>query len=169
MYKETYGNWVGNQSNKYDSTLTFKANIWKGEICQLHHSSTFVFRLPDMARRVLWIRVCLFFSSGSFLGIVIVSLVFSETQDGIRGLFGVVCDKQSQISFAPKMGKIDQKWARNRVCWIYWKSIINFVRIWSITKFYIICCIIAQIAYLGKVWFQQYGPKCSQPIRPQDF
>ena len=47
--------------------------------------------------------------------------------------------------------------------------VINFYWIWSIMKIYIICCVPAQIPYLGKFLFLRYGPKCSQPIRLQDF
>ena len=36
-------------------------------------------------------------------------------------------------------------------------------------KFYAICCVLAQILYLGKIWFLRYGPKCSWPTRLQDF
>ena len=49
------------------------------------------------------------------------------------------------------------------------KFAINFYWICSIMKIYIICCVPAQIPYQGKFWFQRYGPKCSQPIRFQDF
>ena len=35
-------------------------------------------------------------------------------------------------------------------------------------KIYVICCVPAQIPYLGKILFLRYGPKCSQPIRLQD-
>ena len=34
---------------------------------------------------------------------------------------------------------------------------------------HIICCVPAQIPYLGKLLFLRYRPKCSQPIRLQDF
>ena len=47
--------------------------------------------------------------------------------------------------------------------------VINFYWIWSIMKIYIICCVPAQIPYLGKFLFQRYGPKCSQLNRLQDF
>ena len=36
-------------------------------------------------------------------------------------------------------------------------------------KIYIICCVPAQISYLGKFLFLRYRPKCSQLIRLQDF
>ena len=47
--------------------------------------------------------------------------------------------------------------------------VINFYWIWSIMEIYIICCVPAQIPYLEKFLFLRYGPKCSQPIRLQDF
>ena len=36
-------------------------------------------------------------------------------------------------------------------------------------KIYIIYCVPTEIPYLGKFLFLKYGPKCSQPIRLQDF
>ena len=47
--------------------------------------------------------------------------------------------------------------------------VINFDRICSVIKIYIICCIPAQIPYLGKTLFLRYRPKCSQSVRWQDF
>ena len=63
--------------------------------------------------------------------------------------------------FAPKIGKMDQKWAKNMVFWIYWK-LFNFYWIYSIMKIYIICLIPAQIPYLEKFCFMRYWPKCSK-------
>ena len=63
----------------------------------------------------------------------------------------VVCDKakfSGKNRFAPKIGKME-------IC--------------STTKIYIICCVPAQILYLGKFWFLRYGPKCSQSVRSQYF
>ena len=45
----------------------------------------------------------------------------------------------------------------------------NFFFIWFIIKVNIICCIPAQIPYLGKICFLRNWPKCSQLIRLQDF
>ena len=47
--------------------------------------------------------------------------------------------------------------------------VINFYWICSIMKMYIICYVPAQIPYLEKFWLLRYGPKCSQPIRFQEF
>ena len=136
----------------------------------------FYFGPPVVAGRVLWIRVrlsvfpsfCLLvLPSGSFLGIA--SLVFSETQHDVRDPCLVVRDRAGffQRSFFPKkMGKMGQK----QGFWILLENlVINFFWICSINKFYNICCILAQIPYLGKIWFLRYGPKCSRLIRLQYF
>ena len=47
--------------------------------------------------------------------------------------------------------------------------IINFNWSSSIMKTFIICCVPVEIPYLGKFLFLGYRPKCSQPIRLQDF
>ena len=103
--------------------------------------------------------------SGRFLGIA--SLVFSKFWNGARNLYEVVFDRvgfSRTNFFTSKMGKIDQKWAKNRVfLTLLKKLVINC----SITKIYIICCVPAQ-TYLGKFLILRYGPKCSQPIRLQD-
>ena len=106
-------------------------------------------------------------SVGSFLGIG--SLVFSETQHSVRWPCLVVRDRAGfflKNLFAQKMGKMGQKQGFLNLLenWV-----INFFWIWSIKKFYNICCVLAQILYLGKIWFLRDGPKCSQPIRLQYF
>ena len=65
---------------------------------------------------------------------------------------------------APKMGQTGQK------CFFFnllENLVINFFGIWYIREFY--CCILAQILYLWKMFFLRYGPKCSWPIRLQNF
>ena len=55
-------------------------------------------------------------SACHFLGTV--SLVFSKFWHGARNLFDVVSDRTGfsrKKTFAPKIQKIDQKWAKNRV------------------------------------------------------
>ena len=47
--------------------------------------------------------------------------------------------------------------------------VINIYWICSKLKIYIICCVSTQIPYLGKFLFLRYAPKCSQPIKLQDF
>ena len=103
----------------------------------------------------------------SFLGIG--SLVFSETHHGVRHPCFVVRDRTGFFGenlFDPKMGKMGQKQGFSN---LLESLIIIFFKIWSIKKVYNICCILAQIPYLGKIWFPRCGPKCSRPVRLQCF
>ena len=104
--------------------------------------------------------------SGHFLGIV--SFVFSKFWHDARNPYEVVCDSQifQKKHFAQKIGKMGQKQGFLNILKNF---VINFYWICSIMKIYIICCVPAQIPYLGKFLFLRYGPKCSQPIRLQDF
>ena len=112
-----------------------------------------------------------FHLSGRFLGIV--SLVFSKFQHGARNPYEIVHDRTGFSGtnfFAPKIGKMHQKCTKNRGFYNLLKNlVINFYWICSTMKIYIICCVPAQIPYLGKFLFQRNGPECSQPIRLQDF
>ena len=73
-------------------------------------------------------------------------------------------DFPGKFSLSPKLGK----WAKNFFNLLE-NLVINFYWIWSIMKIYIICCVPAQIPYLGKFFVLEIWPKCSQPIRLQDF
>ena len=70
-------------------------------------------------------------------------------------------DFLERIFFAQKMGQ------NQGFLDLLENLVINFFWIWFIKKFYNICCILAQIPYLGKIWFLRYGPKCSWPVRLQ--
>ena len=82
-----------------------------------------------------------------------------------------VCVWQSQIFWKKNYPK---NWENGSKI-VFFKNllenlVINFFWIWSLMKVYIICCIPAQIRYLGKtIYFLKYRPKCSWPIRLQDF
>ena len=41
--------------------------------------------------------------------------------------------------------------------------------VYNESLYYCNSCMLEQISYLGKFWFLRYGPKCSGPIRLQDF
>ena len=55
------------------------------------------------------------------------SLVFTETQHGLRTQHGhaMLCVNKDEFwkkkFFVPNMGKMEQKWVKIRVFWIYWK------------------------------------------------
>ena len=96
---------------------------------------------------------------GRFLGIV---SVFSKFWYDAR----IHMKFSLTAEFSPKIGKMGQKQGFLNLLKNY---AINFSWICSVMKIYIICCVPARIPYLGKFWFLRYGPKCSQPIRLQDF
>ena len=108
--------------------------------------------------------------SGHFLGIV--SFVFSKFWHDARNPYEVVCDSQifqKKFFLPPKL----RNWAKNEPITGFLNILKNFVIyfywICSIMKMNVICYVPAQIPYLGKFWFLRYEPKCSQPIRLQDF
>ena len=108
---------------------------------------------------------------GCFPGTV--SLIFSEFWHGARIPSEVVRDRDGfsgKIFLPSKLGKWSQSGPKTG-CFFYLLEnlIINFYWIWSVMKMYIICFVPEQISYLGKFLFLRYGPKCSQPIRLQDF
>ena len=94
-----------------------------------------IFGPPASARRVLSNRICASFHpffylsfhlSVSFLGIG--SLVFSETQHGVRGPYIVVCDSQIfwKKSSSGKNDQNGQKWPKNMVFGLF-KKITSLV------------------------------------------
>ena len=88
------------------------------------------------------------------------SVLLFKSSLGICSL--VFPENQHKLTFAQKMGIKRQKWAKKEFFW-------RVFRIWSIKKVYINWCILAQILFLGKIWFLRYMPKCSLPIRSQNF
>ena len=89
----------------------------------------------------------------------IVSLFFSEFWRVARNPYEVVRDRNGfsgKKFFAQKFGKMDQKWAKNRVLNLLKDLVINFYWICSVMKTYI-CCAPAQIPYLGKILFWDMG------------
>ena len=76
---------------------------------------------------------------------------------------------EKKFFFAPKLRKKAQNGSKTGVFNLFKNLVINFYWIWSIMEIYIIWCVPAQIPYLGKFLFLRYRPKCSHPIRLQDF
>ena len=109
--------------------------------------------------------------------------VRSSVRPSVRAFFlnfGMVlepiwsCAWQSWIfckkCFCPKIWKSGPKMGQKQGFLNLLKDlVVNFYWICSILKACIICCVPAQIQYLGKVLSLRYGRKCSQPIRLQDF
>ena len=115
--------------------------------------------------RVLQNRVCpTFCLSRLFLGIV--SVIFSK--------FGIVLDSYVKLcmtepDFPGKYFLAQNEPKTGFFFNLLENLVISFYWIWSIMTIYIICCVPAQIPYLWKFLFLRYQPKCSQPIRLQDF
>ena len=80
---------------------------------------------------------------GCLLGIE--SLVFSKFWYDAKNPYEVVCDRAGfsrKNFFAPKIGKMNQKWVKNRGFFNILKIFgINFYWICSVKKIYIICCV----------------------------
>ena len=69
-----------------------------------------------------------------------------------------------------KWRKLAKNWQKVGLFKIYWKiQSLIFFWIWPIMKVYIICCVVTQIPYFGKIWFLRYGPKFSWSIRLQEY
>ena len=103
------------------------------------------------SRKVLWNMVCLCFHLvPAFFGIL--SLVFSQFWHGAWNPDQVVCDRAVffRICFVPKIEKMDQKMGQKQgFLNLLKKLVINFYRICSIMNIYIVCCVPAQVLYLG--------------------
>ena len=96
--------------------------------------------------------------SGRFVGIL--SLIFSKFWHGETNMKLCVTEGFSwKRIFAPKFGTLTKYGS---------KTDFEFYWICSVMKSYIICCVPAQIPYLGKI-FPRYRPNCSQPIRLHDY
>ena len=95
-------------------------------------------------------------------------ICFSELWHGARNCYEVLHGSPIFLKniFCPKnLGNGPTKWFLN----LKKNLAIKFHWICSIMIFFVICCVHAQILYLGKILFLRYRPKCSQPIRLQDF
>ena len=65
-----------------------------------------------------------------------------------------------KICFAPKIVKMGQKWGpKTGFSSLLKNLVINFYWIWSVMKIYIICCVPAQISYLGKIFVPEIWAK----------
>ena len=84
----------------------------------------------------------------------------------------------TQILKSGKAGFLKKKFftkklAQNKSKNVFFEVIENIVHqlfcIWSIIKVNIIFYIHVKMAYLERIWFLRCDPKCSQPLRLQDF
>ena len=143
-------------------------SLWSCSLYGLVKFSTQYFCLfgpPAVSGGVQWIRACLPFRLSiipSFCPEVFLGLAHwfvPETQHGARVPCLYMRDGAGfflKSLFAPKMGKMGQK---EGFLNLLENLVINFSWIWTIKKFYNICYILAQIPYLGKIWFLRYWAK----------
>ena len=115
--------------------------------------------------------ICLFICSGVFLELYhYFFLNFCVVLETNMKLCVTEPDFLEKTFLPLKLGK----WTKNGpkiVCFfdLLKNLVINFYWICFIMKTYIVICVPVQIPYLGKILFLRYGPKCSQPMRFQDF
>ena len=76
-----------------------------------------------------------------------------------------------QLAFLKKIvfPKKCAKCAKKRLLNVSETFVFSFFWIWSIVKVYFICCILAHIPVLEKIWFLRFRRICSQPVRLHDF
>ena len=122
-----------------------------------------------VAGRILWNRKCLSFPP------YICQRVFLEFDHEIALNFAMVLKILMKLCMTARFfGKTVLHWKlgnRQKIVFFNLKKKIghNFHWICSIMKLCIICCISAQILYLGKILFLRFRPKCCQSIRLRGF
>ena len=120
----------------------------------------FFFGLPALAGRVLWNRICPSFRPSVCPGFFLELYHYFFLNFSMR--------LETHIKLCMTEPDFPEKNISSQKFLTMLKSfVINFYWICWIMKIDIICCVPAQIPYLGK--FLRYGPKCFQPIRLQDF
>ena len=133
---------------------------WLLNVLQSFRSSVFPSILPSV---LLYVHF-----------LVVVSLVFSKFWHGARNPYEVVRDRarfSRKFCLPSKLGKWAKRGQKRFFEFIenFLNFTINLYWIRSIMKTYIFCSVPAQIPFLRKFWFMRFGPKCSQPIRLQEF
>ena len=80
-----------------------------------------------------------------------------------------LCMRELDFFFPPKFEKWTKNGPKTVVLNLLKNLVFNFLLNCYLMKIYVICCVSAQIPYLGKLLSFRYGPECSKPIRLQDF
>ena len=135
---------------------------------QCHSIDLFSYRTPGHGQKGHMNKVCPSFCSEVFMELAL--QFFSGTQHGVRGPCGVVYDRKK--CFTPKMEKIGQAQGSLNVqeSSVFFLVLYFFISVvYNESLYYCNSFMLEQISYLGKFWFLRYGPKCSWPIRLQDF
>ena len=132
---------------------------------------------PALVGRVLWNRVWASFRPWvlppvrvfSLNSIIIFFLNFGMMLETHTKLCMTEPDFLEKKFLPPKLGEWTKMGQKQGFLNILKNFVVNFYWICSIMKMSIICYVPVQIPYLGTFWFLRYGPKCSRPIRLQNF
>ena len=138
---------------------------------QCHTIATLI-GLLAMARRVIWIRSVRpsvqkfswnwLFSFFRELNVVLgVDVVLCMTKAHFlkKMFYPQNGENRSSPGFFECIGKFS----------FFLSSLFFISVVYNESLYYCNSCMLEQISYLGKFWFLRYGPKCSWPIRLQDF
>ena len=141
---------------------------------QCHSIDLFSYRIPPSHGQKGHInKVCPSFCSEVFLEL---ALQFFLELNMVLQAYVVLCMTEADFFenhvLPPKWGKQ----AKPRVLWMYRKvqfffSVLYFFinLVYNESLYYCNSCMLEQISYLGKSLLLRYDPKCSWPIRLQDF
>ena len=140
---------------------------------QCHSIDLFSYRTPGHGQKDHMNKVCPSFCSELSLEL---ALQFFLELNVVLGAHVMLCMTEAdflKIMFCPQNGE-------NRPSpgffecigkSSYFFSVLYFFinLVYNESLYYCNSCMLEQISYLGKFWFLRYGPKCSWPIRLQDF
>ena len=128
-----------------------------------------------MARRVIYMnKVCPSFCLEVFFELVLQSFLEPNM---VLGAHAVLCLTKPDVlktMFCCKIRKISPAQGSLNAYigkFSFFSQFFHFFSVWSIMKVLYYCnfYMLEQIPYLEKFWFLKYDPKCSWPIRLQDF
>ena len=117
-------------------------------------------------------KVYPFFYSEVFMELAL--QFFLGTQHGVRGHV-VLCMTESDLlkkMFYSRNGEIRPSpgFFECKESSVFFLVLYLFLSlVYNESSYYCNFCMLEQISYLEKFWFLKYGPKCSWPIRLQDF
>ena len=118
-----------------------------------------------MAKRVMLISSALqfFWELNMVLGAHVVLCIIEP--DLLKKYFTSIIRKIGQAE-----GSLNVQESSAFVFFLFFLFFIFFISVvYNESLYYCNSCMLEQISYLGKFWFLRYGPKCSWPIRLQDF
>ena len=128
--------------------------------------------LLAMARRVIWIR-SVRPSAQTFSWNWLFS--FFRELNVVLGTHVVLCmtarffEKNVLPSKRGKLARLRVLWVLKKVQFFFLVLYFFISLVYNESLYYCNSCMLEQISYLGKFWFLRYGPKCSWPIRLQDY